>query len=60
MAEAVALTNPEPQSSVRIESRAKGAPTIEVKVYSGSVQEAAALATAQYDALMRRYAETDQ
>lgn len=57
MSDATILTNPAPLSSVRLESRAKGPPTIEIKVYAASAQEAADEATRLYDALLRTYAE---
>jgi hypothetical protein len=48
--------SPAPQSSVQIETRAKGAPAITVKVYAADVAEAARLAREQYDALVAAYA----
>ena len=45
----------EPLSSVQIEGRAKGPPSITVKVYATDVAEAAKLARDQYDALVALY-----
>ena len=56
---AVALT-PEPQCSVQIESRAKGAPSITVKAYAVSADEAAAIASRVYDELVQKYASQEQ
>ncbi len=45
----------EPLSSVQIEGRAKGPPSITVKVYAADVAEAARQAREQYDALVALY-----
>lgn len=57
--EATVLANPAPMCSVEIASRAKGPPAITVKVYGATAAEAATLATAEYDKLVRLYAEPE-
>ena len=57
--EATVLVSPAPMCSVEIESRAKGAPKIAVKVYAQTAAEAAWVAREQYDALMALYAESE-
>lgn len=53
---AVALTDPAPQSSVEIETMAKGLPKIKVKVYDSNPEKALALASNLYEDANARYA----
>ena len=56
MNESTVLANPQPMSSIELKQSATGKTAVTVKVYAATVEEAAALATAQYDTLTQRYA----